>query len=478
MTSSSPSVEAAEDDFSVKMAVKHIRVAVIGNVDAGKSTLIGTLKSGILDNGRGQSRLLITKHKHEIDTGRTSTMTTHLIGYDEDGSVIQTLTNPNLAATARVQLKSDADIAAEADNLVSLVDLAGHEKYLKTTIHGISSGMIDYALVLVNANHGPNHMTRHHISLAVAFGIPIIVVLTKTDSCPSHSLKSTKDEIANIVRSSGVQKRPYQIKKMADATTVMEKMHALVPIVSISSVSGDGLDLLHSLLSVLPKRRRHQNKIGRNFEFLIDGVYNITGVGLVVGGFVNAGKAGVGDTVFVGPLNDGSYLKTAIKSAQISRTSVKSVISGNVAGLSLALSKDQRKMIRKGMAVLETPIPATRTFEAEMVVIKGSGVDGTTIKVGYNTMAHILHIKQNVKVEKIELIDDSQTMLDSEDEIVVRPGNRAKITFRFMKRKEFIRPGMRMLFRDGHVRGVGVISATVEEKEDKVVAMMKSMMKE
>mmetsp|Transcript_24830 Transcript_24830/g.37103 ORF Transcript_24830/g.37103 Transcript_24830/m.37103 type:complete len:479 (-) Transcript_24830:72-1508(-) len=478
MTSSSPSVEAAEDDFSVKMSVKHIRVAVIGNVDAGKSTLIGTLKSGILDNGRGQSRLLITKHKHEIDTGRTSTMTTHLIGYDEDGSVIQTLTNPNLAATARVQLKSDADIAAEADNLVSLVDLAGHEKYLKTTIHGISSGMIDYALVLVNANHGPNHMTRHHISLAVAFGIPIIVVLTKTDSCPSHSLKSTKDEIANIVRSSGVQKRPYQIKKMADATTVMEKMHALVPIVSISSVSGDGLDLLHSLLSVLPKRRRHQNKIGRNFEFLIDGVYNITGVGLVVGGFVNAGKAGVGDTVFVGPLNDGSYLKTAIKSAQISRTSVKSVISGNVAGLSLALSKDQRKMIRKGMAVLETPIPATRTFEAEMVVIKGSGVDGTTIKVGYNTMAHILHIKQNVKVEKIELIDDSQTMLDSEDEIVVRPGNRAKITFRFMKRKEFIRPGMRMLFRDGHVRGVGVISATVEEKEDKVVAMMKSMMKE
>jgi len=478
MTSSSPSVEAAEDDFSVKMSVKHIRVAVIGNVDAGKSTLIGTLKSGILDNGRGQSRLLITKHKHEIDTGRTSTMTTHLIGYDEDGSVIQTLTNPNLAATARVQLKSDADIAAEADNLVSLVDLAGHEKYLKTTIHGISSGMIDYALVLVNANHGPNHMTRHHISLAVAFGIPIIVVLTKTDSCPSHSLKSTKDEIANIVRSSGVQKRPYQIKKMADATTVMEKMHALVPIVSISSVSGDGLDLLHSLLSVLPKRRRHQNKIGRNFEFLIDGVYNITGVGLVVGGFVNAGKAGVGDTVFVGPLNDGSYLKTAIKSAQISRTSVKSVISGNVAGLSLALSKDQRKMIRKGMAVLETPIPATRTFEAEMVVIKGSGVDGTTIKVGYNTMAHILHIKQNVKVEKIELIDDSQTMLDSEDEIVVRPGNRAKITFRFMKRKEFIRPGMRMLFRDGHVRGVGVISATVEEKEDDVVAMMKSMLKE
>ncbi len=64
-------------------------------------------------------------------------------------------------------------------------------------------------------------------------------------------------------------------------------------------------------------------------------------------------------------------------------------------------------------------------------------------------------------------------MVDAGDEIVVHPGNRAKITFRFMRRKQFIRPGMRMLFRDGHVCGVGVIAATLEEKEDEVVTMMK-----
>jgi len=44
-----------EDNFSNKMSEKHVRVAVIGNVDAGKSSLIGTLKSGQLDNGRGLS---------------------------------------------------------------------------------------------------------------------------------------------------------------------------------------------------------------------------------------------------------------------------------------------------------------------------------------------------------------------------------------------------------------------------------------
>jgi elongation factor 1-alpha len=466
-----------DDAFSVKMSMRHIRIAVIGNVDAGKSTLIGTLKSGILDNGRGQSRLLVTKHQYEIDSGRTSTITTHMVGYKEDGTPVRSLAN-QISTNARVQLRSEVDVVSEAHNILSLVDLAGHEKYLKTTIHGISSGMIDYALVLVNANDGPNHMTRHHISLAVAFGIPIIVVLTKTDSCPKHALKSTKEEIAYIVRSPGVQKRSYQIKQRRDIEVVTDKMHAVVPIIPISAVSGDGIDLIHALLSVLPKRRRHQNKVSRSLEVLIDSLYNVTGVGAVVSGFVNAGRARVGDPVFVGPLNDGTYIKTVIKSAQISRVNVGSIVAGNVAGLSFALNKDQRKMLRKGMVVLEQPTPSTRIFEAEMVMIKGSGVDGTTMKVGYETMAHILHLKQPVKIENIELLEDAMgkhALSSDDDEVVVRPGNRAKITFRFMKRKEFIRSGMRILFRDGHVRGVGVITATKEEKDPDIVTLMKNM---
>lgn len=476
MTSSPIDTTTKEDAFSVKMSTKHIRVAVIGNVDAGKSTLIGTIKSGILDNGRGQSRLLVTKYQHEVHSGRTSTITTHLIGYKEDGQPIQILTN-RTPTNARIQLESDAEIAQEATNLVSLVDLAGHEKYLKTTIHGISSGMVDYALILVNANDGPNHMTRHHISLAVAFGIPIVVVLTKTDSCPAHTLRKTKEDITNIIRSPAVQKRPYQIKQVTDVAVVMEKMHAIVPIFSISSVSGDGIDSIHALLSALPKRRRHQSKVGRSFEFLLQDIYNVTGSGTVVGGFVNAGKVRSGETVWVGPLNDGSYMKTVIRSIQVYRTNVSSVISGTNAGLSLVLSKDQRKMLRQGMVVLSQPSPATRVFEAEMIMIKGYGVDGTTIKVGYETMAHVLHIKQPVVVDNIELLEDEMGAhgFAPEDEVVVRPGNRAKITFRFVKRKEFIRAGMRILFRDGHVRGVGVIISLKEEKDDEIVTLLKRM---
>jgi GTPase len=42
-----------------------LRVAVIGNVDSGKSTLIGTLSKGDLDDGRGLARKAVLRHQHE-----------------------------------------------------------------------------------------------------------------------------------------------------------------------------------------------------------------------------------------------------------------------------------------------------------------------------------------------------------------------------------------------------------------------------
>ena len=42
-----------------------IRCAVVGNVDAGKSTLLGVLTHGELDNGRGLARQRLFRHKHE-----------------------------------------------------------------------------------------------------------------------------------------------------------------------------------------------------------------------------------------------------------------------------------------------------------------------------------------------------------------------------------------------------------------------------
>lgn len=112
---------------SETLSSRNIRVAVVGNVDAGKSTMIGTLTSSCLDDGRGSSRTSIMKHRHEIESGRTSTASTHLMGFRSTGEAIAG------REALRNRRKSEDEVAKESYRIVTLMDLAGHEKYLKTT---------------------------------------------------------------------------------------------------------------------------------------------------------------------------------------------------------------------------------------------------------------------------------------------------------------------------------------------------------
>ena len=114
--------------ISETLSSRNIRVAVVGNVDAGKSTMIGTLTTSSLDDGRGKSRTSIMRHRHEIESGRTSTATTHLMGFRNTGEPIT-----GKDTVRAYKRKSEDEIAREAYRIVTLMDLAGHEKYLKTT---------------------------------------------------------------------------------------------------------------------------------------------------------------------------------------------------------------------------------------------------------------------------------------------------------------------------------------------------------
>jgi GTPase len=109
------------------LSARNIRVAVVGNVDAGKSTLIGTLTTSSLDDGRGKSRTSIMKHRHEIESGRTSTASTHLMGFRSTGEPIAGKDK------VRAKRKTEDEVARESYRVITLMDLAGHEKYLKTT---------------------------------------------------------------------------------------------------------------------------------------------------------------------------------------------------------------------------------------------------------------------------------------------------------------------------------------------------------
>jgi GTPase len=86
-----------------------VRIAVAGNVDSGKSTLIGVLSRGQLDDGRGAMRQTVFNHPHEIETGSrgvlfvcslggmwlilffrvgTSSISHQIIGFDIHGGIV------------------------------------------------------------------------------------------------------------------------------------------------------------------------------------------------------------------------------------------------------------------------------------------------------------------------------------------------------------------------------------------------------
>ena len=65
------------DKLESSLAVREendIRIAVIGNVDSGKSTLVGVLTKGIMDDGRGSARMKVFNFGHEAQNGRTSSI--------------------------------------------------------------------------------------------------------------------------------------------------------------------------------------------------------------------------------------------------------------------------------------------------------------------------------------------------------------------------------------------------------------------
>uniref|UniRef100_A0A673NIB6 Tr-type G domain-containing protein n=1 Tax=Sinocyclocheilus rhinocerous TaxID=307959 RepID=A0A673NIB6_9TELE len=74
--------------------ISFLRVAVVGNVDAGKSTLLGVLTHGELDNGRGFARQKLFRHKHEMESGRTSSVGNDILGFDQEGACGQQTGQP------------------------------------------------------------------------------------------------------------------------------------------------------------------------------------------------------------------------------------------------------------------------------------------------------------------------------------------------------------------------------------------------
>jgi GTPase len=337
--------------------VGEVRIAVVGNVDAGKSTMLGVLVKGGLDDGRGRARVNLFRHKHEIESGRTSSVGMEIMGFDSHGEIV---------TNAQGRKLSWEEIGKRSAKVISFSDLAGHERYLRTTVFGMLSSSPNYCLLMVAANNGLIGMSREHLGIALALNVPVMVIVTKIDICPPQILQETLSQLSKILKSPGARKIPIFVKDMEETinTATQFVSQRICPIFQVSNVTGENLELVRTFLNILP-HRGHYDQDGP-FEFLINDTFSVPHVGTVVSGVVKSGVIHAGDSVVVGPDSLGQFTTTTIKSIERKRIQVNACSAGQSG--SFALKRVRRKEVRKGMVVLrkmENPPKVYREFVAE-----------------------------------------------------------------------------------------------------------------
>lgn len=278
---------------------EQLRVLLIGTADVGKSSLLGTLSTSTLDNGRGMIRVSSLKHPHEIVSGVTSSLTSELIGYHIPSRHLTDEISPTEVinyASGNVSTWIDIHNASDPGRLVFFTDTPGRSKYRHSALRGLVSWAPHWAVCCIAASgedrkdstsrttclsgqdsHSAQgsgvDTSRANLILCLKLNLPIVVVITKLDLVSSKKiLEETLRKILSIVKSSGRQPRllvppsdcnqdpqfrtfakenEYKVlQKMAPVPE--EEIGTVVPIVLTSAVRGDGIGMLHALLRHLP----------------------------------------------------------------------------------------------------------------------------------------------------------------------------------------------------------------------------------
>uniref|UniRef100_A0A3P9LWY9 Tr-type G domain-containing protein n=1 Tax=Oryzias latipes TaxID=8090 RepID=A0A3P9LWY9_ORYLA len=414
-----------------------LRVAVLGNVDSGKSTLLGVLTQGELDNGRGRARLNLFRHLHEIQTGRTSSISFEILGFTSKGEVV----NYSESRTAE-------EICESSSKMITFIDLAGHHKYLKTTIFGLTSYCPDFAMLVVSANTGIAGTTREHLGLAMALKVPIFIVVSKVDLCTRATVERTVRQLERVLKQPGCNKVPMAVSSTDDAVTAAQQFALspnITPIFTLSSVSGESLDLLKVFFNIIPplSNSKEQEELMQQLtEFQVDEIYTVPEVGTVVGGTLYSGICREGDHLVVGPTELGQFHKLTVGSIQRNRSACRVLRAGQAA--TLALGNFDRSLLRKGMVMVSPEMDPTICwmFEAEIVLL----FHAKTFHKGFQVTVHIGNVRQTATVEA----------LYGKDEL--RTGEKAVVLFKFIKHPEYLKVGAKVLFREGATKGIGHVT--------------------
>ena len=255
---------------------------------------------------------------------------------------------------------------------VGIIDVPGHERYLKNMITGVSG--IDLALLVIAADEGVMPQTKEHFEILGFAGISqIIVVLTKIDLIDEEIIEEAIMQIEDLLEGT----------RYADSKTI-----------KVSSKTGEGLSelkqVLDEVICSMPAKKTSGVPI-----LPIDRSFMLKGVGTVVTGSVVNGILRLGDKVCIYPRK----LTSKIKQIQVHNELEKEIDAGHRVGVNLANIKVKEVDIGDVLSE-EGGLFTTRLIDAKLELRTGVNVK--------HWMRVRVHILTNEILGRIRLLGDGK----------------------------------------------------------------------
>lgn len=264
-----------------------------------------------------------------------------------------------------------AHIEWEDGTQAGIVDVPGHEKFIKNMLSG--AGGIDLAMLVVAADEGFMPQTVEHLNILTLLGIKDgLIVITKKDMVDDEWLDMIKQDVAQ--RSKG---------------TFLENK----PIMCVSAYTGEGIAELKQALYTLVCRAGEKN-VRAAFRLPIDRVFSVDGFGTVVTGTLIEGCMNEGDAAQLVP----SGTQTRIRNLQVHGQTVSTAYAGQRVAVNLANIK--KTDVQRGDCVAKPDsVRVSRMLDVKLTNLKDSG------RVITNDMQVHLYHGSAVMLAKVVLLD-------------------------------------------------------------------------
>ena len=254
---------------------------------------------------------------------------------------------------------------------VSIVDVPGHERFIKNMLAGV--GAIDLALLIVAADESVMPQTREHLAILDLLQVRRgLVVVTKTDLADEVMVELVKAEIEDALEGTSFQ----------DAQMI-----------GVSAYTGEGLEELKTAIDAILDETQARSDLGRP-RLPVDRCFSITGFGTVVTGTLIDGGFAVGQEVEL----VGSGQKARIRGLQSHQSHVDQTQPG--VRLAVNLSGVARDEVPRG-EVLTTSgwLHPTYRLDARLRMVKGSP---HSLRHNQGVSFHLFTSESNARVRLLD----------------------------------------------------------------------------